>query len=92
MTQTDVPKLFAGCSALAAFAIAIIAGLAADNTADTILVRAVVSMAACFFLGSLLGLAAEAAIRESLRPRAGARHAPNPEPTPIETSPDGQKI
>ena len=72
--------------------IAIIAGLAADNTADTILVRAVVSMSACFFLGSLLGLAAEAAIRESLRPRADITVAQNPEPNPIETPPDGQKI
>lgn len=92
MTQTDVPKLFAGCSGLAAFAIAIIAGLAADNTVDTILVRAVVSMAACFFLGSLLGLAAETAIRESLRSRADLSPAPSPESTPIKTPPDGQKI
>jgi hypothetical protein len=92
LTQTDVPKLFAGCSGLAAFAIAILAGLAADNTADTILVRAVVSMAACFFLGSLLGLAAEAAIRESLRPRADIPATPSREPDLTETPPDGQKI
>jgi len=67
LTQTDVSKLFAGCSALAAFAIAVVAGLAADNPADTILLRAMVSMAACFFLGALLGVAAEAAIKESAR-------------------------
>lgn len=80
LTQTDVPKLFAGCSGLAAFAIAIIVGLAADNPTDTILLRAVVSMTACFFLGSLLGVAAEAALRETTRARLASEvEAPSAE-------------
>ncbi len=63
--QIDVPKLFAGCFGLAGFAVAIIAGLAVDNTFESILAKAII---ACSTLGIILGLASEAALRDAVEP------------------------
>jgi len=65
LTQLDVPKLVAGCCGLAAFAVAIVAGLAADNGVDVIVSRALVSLIVCFGMGAIIGMAAESAIREA---------------------------
>jgi undecaprenyl pyrophosphate phosphatase UppP len=66
--QIDVPKLFAGCFGLAGFAVAIIAGLAVDNTIEAILAKAIISLIACSTLGIILGLASEAALRDADEP------------------------
>lgn len=48
-------RTIAGCFALAAFSVAVMAGLAGGNTAAAILVRALVAMIVCYPLGMLVG-------------------------------------
>ena len=48
-------KAIAGCFALAAFSIAVMAGLVVGNTATSILARALFAMVACYPLGLLVG-------------------------------------
>lgn len=48
-------RVISGIVALAGFLVAIVAGLAADNSADVVLVRALLAMLACNLLGSLVG-------------------------------------
>ena len=88
MTQLDVPKLVAGCCGLAAFAIAIIAGLAADNAVDTIASRALLSLVICFVMGGVIGMVAESAIREATEPIADAL---SPEPA-RPAAPEGEHV
>lgn len=49
-------KVIAGCFAMAAFAVAIIAGLAHDNSTAQILLRALVAMAVCYVIGTFAGM------------------------------------
>ena len=51
---------------LAAFVIAVMAGLSADNPAELILGRAVVSLCACYVIGLIAGLVAERAVTEQV--------------------------
>lgn len=60
---------------LAAFAIATIAGLAADNPADSILLRAVVGMFVCHAIGVALGMIGERAVREGVEEYVGSTPA-----------------
>lgn len=46
----------AGCFALSAFAVAVVAGLAAQNPASSILVRALIAMIVCYPVGLIIGL------------------------------------
>ena len=46
----------AGCFALSAFAVAVVAGLAAQNPASSILVRALIAMIICYPVGLIIGL------------------------------------
>jgi NhaP-type Na+/H+ or K+/H+ antiporter len=50
---------------LAGFTIAILAGLTADNTTESVLGRALISMLVCNVVGFLLGMIGERAIREA---------------------------
>ena len=68
MQQIDIPKLFSGCLGLTGFVVAILAGLAVDNSIQSILSRAIISMIACSTLGMLLGVATESAIRNVVEP------------------------
>lgn len=52
-------KVVAASCGLAGFAIAVIAGLVADNPADVILTRAVISMIVCNIVGYVFGMACE---------------------------------
>ena len=54
-----VSKVMAGCVALAAFAIAIFAGLAAGNAAGLVLLRALMAMILCYPVGLIAGLICE---------------------------------
>ncbi len=65
MTETSSAKVVAGCLGLAAFAIALIAGLGSGAEADVVLGRAVISMFVCFLVGYAVGLAGERAIDEA---------------------------
>lgn len=51
-----VSKVMAGCLALAAFAIAIVAGIAAGNAPAQILVRALMAMILCYPVGLIIGV------------------------------------
>lgn len=64
-----VSKVIAGCLALAAFAIAILAGLVAGNAPGLVLVRALMAMILCYPVGFIIGMICE---------RVMAMHAPQP--------------
>ncbi len=66
MTGT-ASKAVAGCFALAAFTVAVVAGLAGGNTAISILGRALVAMIVCYPLGLLVGLVCRQVIEQDLR-------------------------
>jgi hypothetical protein len=68
----------AGCFSLAAFFVAILAGLAADNPATLILGRAVLAMALCYPVGVVIGLICQHAVEER-------RGTPPAEPGPAES-------
>lgn len=68
-------KVIAGCLALGAFAIAIVAGLSSGNTTDTILGRALLCMVVCYAAGLAVGAVAERAMDEHI----AAHEAAHPE-------------
>ena len=55
-------KVIAGCFALSAFAVAILAGLASENPTAQILQRAVISMFICYPVGLIVGMVCERVI------------------------------
>jgi len=89
MTEASPAKLTAGCCALGAFAVAVIAGLGADAPVETILTRAIVCMAICWIVGAILGYVAGRAIEDGFdairranpttEQRDGAGAPPSPE-------------
>lgn len=66
MTQGAPAKVIAACLGCAGFAIAIVAGVYANNPADSILIAAIVSLIACQTVGLLVGMAGETVVRERL--------------------------
>ncbi len=46
----------AGCFSLSAFAVAVVAGMFAQNPASSILIRALIAMIVCYPLGLIIGL------------------------------------
>lgn len=72
--ERGVPTKVAGaCLGLSGFAVAIIAGLSADNPADVILTRAILAMAALGALGQALGALAERAVDQRVAEHRAAR-------------------
>ena len=65
-------RAIAGCFSLAAFAVAVIAGLAAGNTATSILVRALIAMLVCYPVGLLIGLVCRRVLEEHIKSQDGA--------------------
>ena len=59
-------KAIAGCFALAAFSVAVIAGLASENTAASILTRALFAMVVCYPVGLLVGFVCRHVIEQHL--------------------------
>jgi tetrahydromethanopterin S-methyltransferase subunit C len=82
VTPGGPTRVIAASLGLSAFAIAIVAGLAAENPAETILARAVVSMVVCHVVGWCVGLTAERAVMDAVdayeRERSNAVHGPVP--------------
>ena len=74
MTRGMPTKVIGACLGLAGFAVAILAGLAADNPSDQILTRALLSMLGCQLIGLAIGAVAERTIDERLE----AHRASNP--------------
>jgi len=59
-------KIIASCFALTGFIAALVVGLAAGNSASTILWKAILAMAVCYPVGRLLGGVAERAVQENI--------------------------
>jgi hypothetical protein len=59
-------QLIATCLSLTGFAAALVGGLSAQNPAGVTLRRALVSMAACYAAGLLIGFVAQLAVQEHL--------------------------
>lgn len=76
----DVPSLtpatIAGITALAAFAVAVIAGVAAGNNASSVLVRAIIAMMACYPIGMLIGVVAGRVVKDHIERHREANPAP----------------
>lgn len=66
MTSGTLTKVVSACCGLAAFSIAVIAGLAAENPGDVILFRALLSMVACQAVGMAVGMIIERVVVESV--------------------------
>ncbi|MGQ0627617.1 MAG: hypothetical protein ACT4PL_05895 [Phycisphaerales bacterium] len=60
-------KIIAACMALTAFAVAVVAGVAAENGVDVVLTRALWSMGLGGLVGIVIGAAAEAAVATTIR-------------------------
>ena len=71
-------RAVAGCFALAAFAVAVVAGLAGGNASSAILVRALIAMIVCYPLGLVIGLVCQHVIEEHVKARPDADAAPAP--------------
>lgn len=67
MTQGVPTKVIAAACGLGAFAVAVIAGLSADNPADTILMRAIVALVVCNLLGFVVGMVMEHVFSDAIR-------------------------
>lgn len=59
-------SVIAACIAFTAYAVALVAGWASGNPGHTVMLRALVAMAVCYFVGSILASMAIHAIREFL--------------------------
>jgi hypothetical protein len=64
---TIAAKVIASCFALTAFAAAVALGVAAGNSAGTILLRALVTLAVCWPVGFLVGRLAEHIVELNIR-------------------------
>jgi hypothetical protein len=71
-------KVIAACFTLAAFAVAVVAGLASDNPATHVLVRAVVAMCVCYPVGYVAGMVCERVISAHIESHKQANPAPDP--------------
>ncbi len=58
--------VLAGCFAMAAFAVAILAGLAGGNSPASILLKALIAMIVCYPVGLMIGLAVQRVISDHL--------------------------
>ena len=56
-----------GCFAMAAFAVAVVAGLARENTPSAILLRAVIAMIVCYPVGMLVGMMCLRVLQEHVK-------------------------
>lgn len=74
-------KVVGACAGLTGFAVALIAGLAADNPAEDVLFRALVAMLACQIVGGLAGWVCERVVRDAIREYQSA-HPVNNSSTP----------
>lgn len=71
-------KVMAGCIALAAFAVAIVAGLAAENSAGLVLGRALMAMIFCYPVGFIIGMVCDHVINLHMQHVQQAVHVDEP--------------
>lgn len=80
-----VSRAVAGCFALAAFAVAVIAGLAGGNPATSILIRALLVMVVCYPAGLVVGLVCQHVVDQQGR-KGRAEEAASAAPAASEKS------
>lgn len=73
-------KVVSACCGLAAFAIAVLAGLAVENPGDVILLRALLCMVACQGVGLVVGMIIERVVAESIETYKQSKPAGSPGP------------
>lgn len=59
-------KSIAACIGLGGFCIAVVMGMLANNPLDVVIIRAVVSMFACYFVGWMIGYASTKVINTAI--------------------------
>ncbi len=91
MKQGDPAKFIASTFGLAAFAIAVIAGMAAQNPADRVLGRALICFVICQVIGWILGSIGERAVEEAVDQLA-ASESPEPAVEVVLSDEDGEVI
>ncbi len=69
-------RAVAGCFALAAFSVAVVAGLAGGNAPSSILVRALIAMIVCYPVGLVIGLVCQHVVEEHVKARSDASVVP----------------
>lgn len=84
MSNTTQSTTIAGCYALAAFAIAIISGLASASPTSEILTNAIIALLLCYFVGYIAGKVFQVITAEYQRSLRAAQpeaveHAENPQ-------------
>lgn len=77
MNPNRVHKSVSGACGLTGFAVAILAGLAADNPASVILTRALIAMTACYAVGAFIAALASRAVRDATLAHARRNPAPD---------------
>lgn len=80
-------KVIAACAGLTGFTVAILAGLAANNTADVILGRSVLALFVCYVVGAVIGGVMDKAVSEGIADYQRRAAAPDPEPAPGANAP-----
>jgi ABC-type Na+ efflux pump permease subunit len=78
-------RAIACCFALAAFAVALLAGLGAGADLDRTIGSAIIAMLACYALGFAIASAAAQAVKEAIE----SRSAPTPAAAPRPSEPPG---
>jgi hypothetical protein len=73
----SVGKVIAGCFSLAAFATAIVVGLAAENAATAVLTRALVAMIVCYPVGLVIGVVCDHVIQQQVEAHVRANPLPD---------------
>ncbi len=73
----SVPRIIASCFSLAAFSVAVLSGVAQDNPAAGVLVRAMISMVVCYPVGWGVGRLCQFVINNHIRVHEAANPAPD---------------
>lgn len=76
MNTGVVVRVFAGVSALGAFVVVVLSGLAAQNPGSHVLMRAIVAMLVGYVIGTVLGMISEMVVREHIERYRAARPVP----------------
>lgn len=88
--SAEIGRLIASCFALAAFAIAVLAGLMGGNEAAQILLRAVGATAICYVLGMIVGMICDSVIHAHVS--AKSADAPSRVSTELQSEPAGASV
>lgn len=78
MERAAPNRMIASCFALCGFAVALLAGMDASVTTASALLRAIVALAVCYMIGTVIGAAGEACIAESFSDYSRRNPAPDP--------------